>query len=130
MVQKANGKEVLLLEVANTLMPEEEGYNSSEVINEILVRGDFSIRQVVDATFKVLSKKVSEELKRNTQDIKIYGFVEFPLNGDKRLVLRNENNITVVSSNYFSINTDVKMKYQGVEYRQHGKDHFVYSREL
>lgn len=125
----ATGMDYLVRDVGQEVMPVEAGWTELVLYDKMLYEKEFTIKEIVPAVIKVLSKRFNEEvsslrvgtiynaeLKRN----------DFTL--EKQIVLRTPAGIIVAESGLVSPSTNIYFSFQGVEYAQQGLNGEIYYR--
>ncbi len=128
----------LIRDVGRELMPEVKGY--THVINlhdSILTDDDFSIRDIVKTTLKILNRAIDEKkdlLDRQNfyenRRVPIYKAILNTPAQNKRIILYDMDNKEVAVSPFVSSNDDLYFNYNGVSYFQSGYRGSIYFRRL
>tara|TARA_R110000851_G_scaffold315229_3_gene477582 strand:- start:9727 stop:10155 length:429 start_codon:yes stop_codon:yes gene_type:complete len=137
-ISKNTGTDYLIRDVGLELMSPEQGFSGEiPLFSKILFDNDWSIKDVVTATLKVISKQVEEhliEIANSSRNEKLSsdGTLKASLEnikGDKRIVLVNKDNWRVTQSPFHAPHTNIAFIHKNVEYIQSGVLGSIYSRK-
>ena len=137
-ISKNTGLDYLIRDVGRSLMPSVQGYSHEiQLFDKILTDDDFSVRDVVKATLKVMNQtigdqvmKIDKEEKLQKNNLPIYKAILNRPHTNKRIVLYNADDEEIAISNYQPPTSTISFTFQGVEYKKEGILGSIFYRRL